>query len=151
MTVMKRRDMVSRWLLVATLAVTMAACAVTETRHGHLLPKGVAEELSGADVTQARVIELLGTPSTISAFDRDKWFYVSEVTQHFAFFKPDVVAREVLILEFDRTQTLKRVATLSEEDGQEVTLVSRETTTEGNKISIMEQLLGNIGKFNPAE
>ena len=113
-----------------------------------LLPEGVAAELSAANMSQQRVVELLGTPSTVSAFDRNRWYYIGEVQQHQAFFKPDVVARDVLILDFDNNQQLAKVGTLSEKDGQEVTLVSRETPTEGNKITVLEQILGNLGRFN---
>lgn len=159
MPVPKRRDTLPRWrpaaarqgIFAVLLACTVAACAVTETRRGHLLPEGVAEELSAVNVSQQRVVDLLGTPSTVSAFDRNRWYYIGEVQQHQAFFKPDVVARDVLILDFDQNLQLARVATLSEKDGKELTLVSRETPTEGNKITILEQLLGNLGRFNQAE
>jgi hypothetical protein len=36
---------------------------------------------------------------------------------------------------------------LDEEESQEVTLVSRQTPTAGHKLSILEQLLGNVGRF----
>jgi outer membrane protein assembly factor BamE (lipoprotein component of BamABCDE complex) len=156
MTVLKRRDTftlllpaaVKRGLAVVLVGGLLAACTVTETRRGHLLPEGVAAELSAANMSQQRVVELLGTPSTVSAFDRNRWYYIGEVQQHQAFFKPDVVARDVLILDFDNNQQLAKVGTLSEKDGQEVTLVSRETPTEGNKITVLEQILGNLGRFN---
>jgi outer membrane protein assembly factor BamE (lipoprotein component of BamABCDE complex) len=148
MTVRKRRDTFARWLAVGAIAMALTACTVNEIHRGHLLPEGVAAELSAADATQQRVVELLGTPSAVSAFDRNRWFYISEVQQYQYFFKPDVVAREVLILDFDRDQRLERVSTLTEKDGRELTLVARETPTEGNKINLLEQLLGNLGRFN---
>lgn len=156
MTVLKRRDTftllllaaVKRGLAVVLVGGLLTACSVTEVRRGHLLPDGVAAELSAANMSQQRVVELLGTPSTVSAFDRNRWYYIGEVQQYQAFFKPDVVARDVLILDFDNNQQLARVGTLSEKDGQEVTLASRETPTEGNSITVIEQLLGNLGRFN---
>jgi len=159
MTVLKRRDTFTRGpvgtlkraLAAMCIAVLATACAVTETRRGHLLPEGVAAELSALNMSRQRVVELLGTPSTVSAFDRNRWYYIAEVQQHQAFFKHDVVAREVLILDFDRNLLLAHVATLSEKDGKEITLVSRETPTEGNKITILEQLLGNLGRFNSSQ
>jgi outer membrane protein assembly factor BamE (lipoprotein component of BamABCDE complex) len=132
------------------LAAVASGCAVNETRHGQVLPSGAAQELSGGHMTQARVVELLGTPTSVSAFDRSRWYYISEIQQFQAFFRPDVVAREVLILDFDNLQQLERVSTLSEKDGKEITLVARETPTEGNEMTIMEQLLGNLGRFNKA-
>ena len=145
----KPRDMISGLLSILALAVFLSACSTTETRHGHLLPKDIAQELATANISQARVVDLLGSPSAISAFDRNKWYYVSEIQHTVAFFRPDTVRRSVLILQFDPSLQLAKVATLSETDGKEIALVSRETPTKGHQITIMEQLLGNIGRFTP--
>ena len=146
-----RRRRLAR-LAVPTLAflavLGLAGCIVQEEHLGHLVPENAAAELAGNNVSQARVLQLLGTPSTVSAFNRNKWYYIGEVRQHWAWTAPNVVERQVLILEFDQSRQVARVATLSEADGQEVTLIDRETPTRGNAISVVEQFLGNIGRFN---
>ena len=81
MTVLKRRDTftlllpaaVKRGLAVVLVGGLLAACTVTETRRGHLLPEGVAAELSAANMSQQRVVELLGTPSTRLEGHRPHW------------------------------------------------------------------------------
>jgi len=142
------RDTCARWLTAALMMATVAACAVKESHHGHALPQGIIAELQRPNLSQAQVVQLLGTPSSESAFDPGTWYYMSEVQQGVAFFRPEVVDRKVLILHFDEAKVLKSIATLSKEDGSEVTLVDRETPTEGHKLSFLEQLLGNIGRFN---
>ena len=94
---------------------------------------------------------MLGTPSSESAFEPGTWYYISEVQQGYAFFQPEVVERSVLILRFNQNRVLDSISTLSKEDGSEVTLVSRETPTEGHRLNLLEQLIGNIGRFNTGQ
>lgn len=142
------RDTCARWLTVAIVATVLAGCTVKESQHGNQLPQGIVAALQAPNVTQDRVLQLLGTPTSESAFDQGVWYYISEVQQTYAFFQPQVVDRKVLIMRFDQERVLQSISTLEKADGKEVTLVARETPTEGHKLGILEQLLGNIGRFN---
>ena len=48
-----------------------------------------------------RVAELIGTPSTISTFDDRTWYYICKRTETTAFFDPDVIDQEILVVKFD--------------------------------------------------
>jgi outer membrane protein assembly factor BamE (lipoprotein component of BamABCDE complex) len=144
------RDTCARWLAVALGAVILAGCTVKESQHGNQMPQRIVAALKERNVTQDRVLQLLGTPTSESAFDKGVWYYVSEVQQAYAFFQPQVVERKVLILRFDDQRVLKSISTLDKTAGKEVLLVERETPTEGHKLGLLEQLLGNIGRFNSA-
>jgi outer membrane protein assembly factor BamE (lipoprotein component of BamABCDE complex) len=54
----------------------------------------------------------------------------------------------VLVVRFDEQGILEEIGTLRGEDGQEVVLVSRETPTAGHELTLIEQIVGNIGRFN---
>ncbi len=95
-----------------------------------------------------QVAEILGSPSNISTFDQETWYYVSMRTETTAFFEPDVMTRQVVILRFDKAGTLADVRTIGLEEGRDVLPVERETPTSGNEMTIIEQILGNLGKFN---
>jgi outer membrane protein assembly factor BamE (lipoprotein component of BamABCDE complex) len=142
------RDTCARWLAVAIGAAVLASCTVKESQHGNQLPQGIVAALQEPNVTQDRVLQLLGTPTSESAFDRGVWYYISEVQQSYAFLQPEVVGRKVLIMRFNQQGILETISTLDKADGKEVTLVARETPTEGHKLGLLEQLLGNIGRFN---
>ena len=46
-----------------------------------------------------------------------------------------------------------RIATIKNydlKDAQEIAMVQRITPTSGKQLTILEQILGNVGKFNPA-
>jgi outer membrane protein assembly factor BamE (lipoprotein component of BamABCDE complex) len=92
--------------------------------------------------------EALGTPSTTAAFDDNTWYYFGETTQREAFYDPELIERHVLILRFDDGGLLSEVGTRDANSGREVTLVSRETPTAGHSFTVIEQILGNIGRFS---
>ena len=52
------------------------------------------------------------------------------------------------MLTFDAGGVLRGVKRLNQEDGREVSVVSRATPSPGSEASFMQQLLGNVGKFN---
>ncbi|MFN4089242.1 MAG: outer membrane protein assembly factor BamE [Alphaproteobacteria bacterium] len=144
-----RRGIGLRHLALAAAAGTLlAACASTVEQHGHVLPERVVAELQPGLVSRDGVVALLGTPSTVAPFDDKVWYYVGEDLRTVAFFRPDVVQRTVLALRFDDEGMLAAVSTLDADAGTEVAVVTRETPTAGHELTFLEQLLGNIGRFN---
>jgi outer membrane protein assembly factor BamE (lipoprotein component of BamABCDE complex) len=133
-------------VLVATLA---AACAPREEFRGAVLDEGRLSQVQPGK-SQAEVTQLLGSPSSTSTFSEagNTWYYISRATETTAFLAPEVVSQRVVAVDFDRGGRVRDVRQYKMEDGQEVPLVSRETPTKGKELSIMEQFLGNIGKFN---
>lgn len=136
---------ISILVLVAALA---AGCADQVSTHGHILRAATVEDVRPGVATRRDVQAALGTPSTTAPFDSNVWYYISQVRVRQAFFKPDTAQQQVLVVHFDGNDVVDRVGVLAEEDSQEVTLVARETPTAGHELSLLEQLLGNVGRFN---
>ena len=131
-------------LLVAGLLV---ACGQTLETRGHVLdPEDLASLRLGQD-TREDVQRVLGSPSTHATFRPDVWYYMSERTESFAFFDPKVVERTIVAVKFGASGTVEDVYTYTKADGREVELISRVTPTAGNELSIVQQLFGNLGRF----
>lgn len=96
-----------------------------------------------------RVAELIGTPSAISTFNDRTWYYISKRTETTAFFEPEVVDQQVLAISFTEDDIVDSMRVYGQEDGRTIAYVDRTTPTEGNELTIMQQLLGNLGRFNP--
>ena len=58
-----------------------------------------------------------------------------------------VLERLVLVVSFDAAGLVETTRTYDLADGQTIDPVDRVTPTEGREISILQQLLGNLGKF----
>jgi outer membrane protein assembly factor BamE (lipoprotein component of BamABCDE complex) len=137
-----------RFLLVMAVLGVSSACEPTVDLRGNLpAPERVAEIKPGR-FTKNDVTALLGTPASTSVFGDERWYYISSKVESVAFFKPEELERQVVVIDFDRTGTVTNVHRLELKDGKDVSMNSRETPTAGRDLSVIEQLLGNVGKFN---
>ena len=91
---------------------------------------------------------LLGSPSISSDFGENTWIYVSGRTKTLAFLKEEILDRKIVYISFIETGVVDSIGTLSEKDGKQIELVSRKTPTAGQRITLIQQLIGNIGRFN---
>lgn len=132
------------------LAATLIAggCTPTVDLRGNLpTPENLAQIQPGK-TTREEVQLLLGTPSATATFGGESWQYISSRTETTAFFKPELKDRKVVSIAFDRSGVVKEVTQRGLEDGIAVQSVERETPTAGKELSVLEQLVGNIGKFS---
>lgn len=134
--------------MLVVLGLALAGCTPTVDHRGFVVPKQAVEKLAAGTATRAEVLQALGSPSSTAAFDDRTWIYMGATTQREAFLDPDLIERHVLILRFDEDDLLAEVATRDARSGREVTLVSRETPTAGHSFTVIEQILGNIGRFS---
>jgi outer membrane protein assembly factor BamE (lipoprotein component of BamABCDE complex) len=137
-------------LLVSAVAL-LAACSPTIDQRGNLPDADNVLAIQPGVSTKDEVSQLLGTPSTIATFSDKTWYYISKRTETVAFFTPDVTDQEVLIVKFDDSDVVEQVAVLGLDDANDVEMVDRETPTYGQQLTILQQLLGNVGRFTKGE
>ena len=58
--------------------------------------------------------------------------------------------QNVVVVSFDDKGVLTNIHKLDKADALPVTVIARTTPSPGTEASFMQQLLGNIGRFNPA-
>ena len=121
------------------------ACEPNTANRGHMPdPERVAEVQVGAS-NRDDVELILGSPSSVAAFDSDVWYYISNKTEQIAFFKPDLLDQQVLEIHFDEAGTVSEIRHLDQSAGEEVELVERETPTRGKELTIIRQMLSTLG------
>ncbi len=133
----------------ALLLAVVAACSPRVDNRGHHIDPEVLAEIRPGMSTREDVLYLLGSPSTVSSFQGPVWYYIGQRTEKLAFFKPDVTERQVVEVVFNDSDRVSEMRMIGLEEGQEVELVERETPTEGRDMTILQQFLGNLGRFNP--
>lgn len=136
-------------LLIAVLSATAltAACAPVIGQNGfQAIDAKPADIVAGTDTKQT-VLTKLGTPSTTSTFEHDNvWYYISQVTEKYTYNRAQVTQRSVTEITFDDAGQVSAVNNLGLEDGRVVAMNGRETPTRGRQLTILEQLLGNVGR-----
>lgn len=130
----------------ALLAIT--GCSANYDNTGYVTRPDAMSQLKPGVVTREDVQRLLGTPSSVAAFDDKTWYYIGEKTEQVAFWEPTVLERHVLAVKFDESGVLTDVESHDLKDGKPVQPVVRETPTAGQELTFFEQLLGNLGRYN---
>ncbi|MEQ9813491.1 MAG: outer membrane protein assembly factor BamE [Azospirillaceae bacterium] len=129
------------------LALATAACGTSALR-GNLVEDRHLSQLQEGVSTTDDVIAALGPPTARATFDEGIWYYIGERTEQFAFLSPEVVERRVVRVQFDGQGRVASLQQLTLDDAREFALVSRETPTLGRELGLLEQLFGNIGRFD---
>jgi outer membrane protein assembly factor BamE (lipoprotein component of BamABCDE complex) len=107
------------------------------------------KELTPGTSTKADVSAIIGSPTARDTFDDNTWLYISEVTQQRIGRVLGELQQNVVVLNFDDRGVLKTISTLDKADALPVTVIAKTTASPGTEASFMQQLLGNIGRFNP--
>lgn len=146
---MSRRIATVQLGLAVALAAGLAASGCTPITHTHgYTPRATElEEVRAGRDTRDTVQEKLGRPSTVGAFDDNDWYYISMRTETLAFYAPEVVEQNVVTISFDDTGVVTGVNSYGIEDGRVIDLVTRTTPTSGRKLTVLQQIFGNLGRF----
>lgn len=137
--------------IAAIAALGLASCTSIISTHGHRLDAAALAQVEPGQSSQGDVIQLLGSPSSLATFDDRTWYYVSQRTERHSFYNTTVVSQDVVAIMFDDQGMVRRVNRHDLNGATEIALVDRETPTSGNEMSMLEQFLGNIGRFNPTD
>jgi outer membrane protein assembly factor BamE (lipoprotein component of BamABCDE complex) len=135
-------------LLAAVSAATLSACSATVEQRGNLPPPDEIAQIHPGKTTKDQVVKILGTPSSVSVFNDKDWYYISLRTKQFAFLDPKVLDQEVYVVDFNDDGIVRAVGHKTLADSRDVVPVARVTPAPGRELTFLEQVLGNLGRFN---
>jgi outer membrane protein assembly factor BamE (lipoprotein component of BamABCDE complex) len=136
-------------LLVACLLAGCSYIAPPLQPRGDRVDADQVKQLVPGVTTQADATALLGSPTAKGTFDQSTWFYVSEMTRPVIGGTQDVAHQNVVELRFDDRGVLRHVQALDKANALPVNIVARTTPAPGTEASVLQQLFGNVGRFNP--
>lgn len=143
--VLSRRSLAG---LLASSALLLYGCAPPVPR-GALIDKEDYSQLTPNTSTQAEVMDILGSPTSHATFDDNTWLYVSMTKYLVPLAHPAIDKQRVIVLNFDDKGILRKMNVLGRHDAIPVYMVSDKTPTPGTQISVIQELLGNVGRYNP--
>jgi outer membrane protein assembly factor BamE (lipoprotein component of BamABCDE complex) len=148
-----RRRHASRgvWLaLAAATPLALSACSPPQELRGNLPDPGSIAQVTPGKTTKAEVTHLLGSPSNISTFDNSTWYYIARRSVRDALSEPQLVAQTVYVVQFDDSGVVKSFQQ-QDDNNTDVAMIPRTTPASGKELSLIEQLLGNFGKFSNSD
>ena len=145
---MPRRARLAALLSAALLAGGLAGCEATVDKRGNLPEQDKLAQIQPGATTRDQVVKILGTPSSKGVFDDKSWYYISRRTKQIAFFNPDVLDQQVYVINFDPRGGVASVDHKDLNDGRAIEPAPGATPAPGRELTFLEQVLGNIGRFN---
>lgn len=137
-----------RIILLGITFITISGCLSTPYSVGYTFGTKDVEKIRPGKTDAVVVRALLGSPSLESSYGEPTWYYVSRDYERIAFLEPKVVSQRVVAVMFDQNNVVKQVETFDEDSIRELSVASDETKTGGRDITIIQQLLGNVGRFS---
>ena len=126
----------------------MASCSPIVDTRGHSSDDVDLKQIIVGQTKAEDVTALLGSPTSSSNFGDETWYYVTQKQERVGVFAPTISEQHVTAITLDRDRVVSDISEYKKEDGKPVQIVSKTTPTEGHKVTFLEQMLGNLGRFN---
>lgn len=136
-------------LTLATLAQT--ACTPVVAQRGNLLENHQLEQVKPGESSQSDVLRVLGSPTTKAPFDENTWYYIGQETEKRGILDAETVKERVIIARFGEDGLLSYIGDVKDREDINVPYSRDKTPTYGNDMTAIQQILGNLGKFNPQD
>ena len=135
-------------LSVLSILLWGTGCEPRITTHGFMPRTDLIGRLQPGEQNKTQVAAILGSPTIMGAFDQDTWYYVTQTTENKFFFKPEIIDQAILALTFNEAGVLASLEKKSILDAIRIEPHTAQTPTVGRKLSIVQQLFGNFGRFS---
>jgi outer membrane protein assembly factor BamE (lipoprotein component of BamABCDE complex) len=147
-----RAGALARMGLLTVMAAALSGCFfATIDSQGYVPDEGTLERVKPGAQTREDIAQMLGTPSSVLPFSDDTWIYISRKVSTVAFLDPRVLEQNVVVVQFDQGGIVQDVRRYTLEDGKPIDPVTRKTPSPGKELTFLDQLIGNIGRFNPTD
>jgi outer membrane protein assembly factor BamE (lipoprotein component of BamABCDE complex) len=139
-----------RLAALAVLSLTLAGClGGEEFQRGYMLDERALGQVSRG-MSAEKVLETLGTPSTVSTVGNRNWYYISQRSRRtFQFAGETVVDQRVTAVYFDKNLKVERVALYGLREGRVFDFLTRTTPSGGEDLSFVGQIFKGNTTFNP--
>ena len=146
------RRLVSPLARLATLAVigaSLSGCIGEEIHHGYVVDRSALGNVKPG-MSGEQVLQLLGSPSTVSTVGNKSWYYISQVSHRTALFLGESVQdQKVTAVYFSPAMKVERTALYGLQDGQVFDFIERKTPTSGGDKAMLSQIFKGVGRYNP--
>lgn len=141
----------ARIAAAALLGAAVGGCILGEDLHrGYVVDeRAVAQVKPGLAAEQ--VLQILGTPSTVSTVGNKSWYYISQTSSRtLQFLGGSVTDQRVTAVYFTPAFKVERIALYGMQDGKVFDFISRKTEAGGQEANFVSQLFRGLGTFIPS-
>ncbi len=132
---------------ILSISWLLLSCSPIINNRGNQPNPVLLAQIEPGQQTKDDVRRMLGSPSSQSMFEEESWLYISGKQKQNVFLPPEELERNVIVITFDENGVVKEIKNIVKEEGLDITMSDKETPTSGHSLGVIEQLFGNIGRF----
>lgn len=117
-------------------------------QRGNMVEDFQMQQITPHESTRSDVLRNLGSPTSKSTFDPNVWYYIGQKTEKRGILDPQVVEERIILVAFNEEGFVEAIQDIDRER-MNIPYAREKTPTHGNETTVMQQFLGNLGKFNP--
>ncbi len=137
-------------VLLVTGALALAACTPTVANRGNMIKDHQLVTLQPGVSTKSDVLRALGSPTTQDAFDENQWYYIGQTTAKKGVLDPKVTDERIILVSFNQEGLMETIKDVGG-NREDIPFERRKTPTSGNEVTVMQQMFGNLGRFNSSQ
>ena len=142
------KNILYKCLIYMLIIFLVNNCSGRISNHGVLNIEKHITSIVNDKLEKAEIEALLGPPSTISAFEFNKWYYINNTIKHMAFYKPEIIKLTVYEIIFNKENQAIKINTYDLENLNEISFNLDVTKTRGNEKPLLQYILKGIGNSN---
>lgn len=127
--------------------LTTGACSPVVSQHGNMIQDYQVETVKIGDSSRSDVLRVLGSPTTQSTFNPDVWYYIGQKAEKRGILDQEIMEERIVVVTFNDQGIVESIAPY-EGGRQDIPYTRGKTPTHGSQLTFMQQLLGNLGRFN---
>jgi outer membrane protein assembly factor BamE (lipoprotein component of BamABCDE complex) len=141
------RISVRKLLFILSLLV-LTSCVNNYKYIGLKVSKEDIEHIKSKKLSDEQVADLIGSPTISSDVGGRVWYYVYNVTDKVAFFRPKLVDEEIIEIKFDQGGHFLSLKVYDSSAIKAIGEIEETTPTHGTKSNPVQQIIRNIQKYS---
>jgi outer membrane protein assembly factor BamE (lipoprotein component of BamABCDE complex) len=137
-----------KYVLCLFCLFALAACSPVVAKRGNMVEDYKLREVKAGVSTRSDVLQILGSPTTVSTFNPNVWYYLGQTTEKRGILDPEIVDEKIVAVAFNAEGVVEVVQDV-DNTREDIPVARAKTPTHGNDLTLTQQLLGNLGRFNP--
>ncbi|MBX9931587.1 MAG: outer membrane protein assembly factor BamE [Methylobacterium sp.] len=139
----------ARLAAIGLVGTILSGCIGEDLRHGYQIDQAALATVKPG-MSAEQVLQILGTPSTVSTVGNKSWYYISQNTRRTVLFLGEQVEdQKVTAVYFNAGFKVERVALYGLQDGRVFDFIERTTPSSGADRAFLSQLFRGLTRYEP--
>ncbi len=136
---------------MALTLVALGGCSAIYRNHGYVPTDSDLEQIVVGVDTRETVAEAIGRPTSFGMLQSGGWYYTQSRWRHFAYKAPKVIDRQIVAITYRKDGVVENIERFTLEDGRIIALSRRVTDSNIKGLSLLRQLMGNLGNLRATD